>query len=107
MGHASEASHANKKEAPVWHVDGPLVLSDPRLTFPGCVDGLVVSALAAGEAAKLPESVHFAAGTPAEIHFGPDGGLDRAFHPGPIQLVLEYDDGARETIAVGIYGTVE
>jgi hypothetical protein len=93
--------------APVWPIDGPLVLSDARRPFPGAIDALVIAAVVAGEEARLPESVRLAEGTPDEVLFDAGGGLDRAQHAEPVAIVLEFDDGARETISVGRYGTVE
>lgn len=91
--------------APVWHVEGPLVLSDLRRPFPGSLDNLVISTVVADDAAVLPERVTIAA--PAAVYFGPGGGLDRGRHREPVNLVLDYEDGSQETIGVGFYGTVE
>jgi hypothetical protein len=94
------------ESAPVWRVEGPLVLSDPRRPFPGRIDELTVSAVQVGEAARLPQSVRIAEAPPA-ISFLPGGALDRERHPGAVRIVLAYDDGERDTIEVGSYGTVE
>ncbi len=95
-----------EENAPVWRVAGPLVLSDARRPFPGSIDELVVSAIVAGEEARLPDSVRLV-DAPALIHFAPGGGLDRDRHPEPVRLVLAFEDGERDVIAIGSYGTVE
>jgi hypothetical protein len=96
-----------EESAPVWKVDGPLVLSDERQPFAGSLDSLVISAVTAAEEVLLPEGAAFAAGAPAEILFAPGGGLDRAVHAAPVALALELDDGRRRSVAVSLYGTVE
>lgn len=93
--------------APVWKVEGPLVLSDPRRPFGGSLDSLVVSATASDDEVLLPAGVTFAEGTPSEIAFAAGGGLDRERHPAPIELALVFDDGRRRSIGVSLYGTVE
>jgi hypothetical protein len=93
--------------APVWRIDEALVLSDPDRPFPGCIDSLVVSAVAADEVAELPETVRFLPDTIREIHFDAGGALDRAFHPDPVFVTVLFEDGAMESVAVGVYGTVE
>jgi type II secretory pathway pseudopilin PulG len=91
--------------APVWHVEGPLILSDLRRPFPGSLDNLVISTLVADEEILLPERVTIEG--PDAVYFSPGGGLDRARHREPVNLVLVYEDGSREVIGVGFYGTVE
>jgi hypothetical protein len=61
----------------------------------------------AGEPGLLPDSVHFAADTRETIEFEAGGGLNRRVHTDPPRVVLEFEDGSRETIDVGFYGTVE
>jgi hypothetical protein len=95
------------EDAPVWRLGGPLALSDERLGFPGAIDDLVVAVLEAGETQALPEGVRFGAGTPALVHFAAGGGLDRREHADAVRLALEHADGKRETIEVGVFGTVE
>ncbi len=92
--------------APVWEVDGPLVLSDARRPFPGSVDALVVSAVVADEGAYLSETVRIVE-APATVYFEAGGGLDRRRHPEPVRIVLAHEDGTRDTIGVGFYGTVD
>jgi len=96
-----------EEESYVWKVDAPLVLSDPALPFPGRLDCLVIGVLVAGEPTALPETVRFTADTPATVQFAASGGLDRTAHRDPPRIGLEFQDGARETITVGLYGTVE
>ena len=91
----------------VWRIDAPLVLSDAALPFPGRIDNLVIGVMVAGEASVLPESVRFSADTPEKIEFVASGGLDRQVHLDPPRIGLEFQDGARETVTVGLYGTVE
>jgi len=95
-----------EETAPVWRIDSPLVLSDERRPFPGRVDELCVSAVVSGEAARLPETVRIVESPPV-IHFVPGGGLDRDLHPGSARIVLAYQDGERDTIEIGSYGTVD
>ena len=82
------------------------MLSDARRPFPGSVDALVVSAVVADEAASLSETVRIVE-APATVYFGAGGGLDRVRHPEPVRIVLAHDDGTRDTIGVGFYGTVD
>jgi prepilin-type N-terminal cleavage/methylation domain-containing protein len=96
-----------EEDAEVWKVDGPLRLSDAAKPFPGSLDNLVISTVVAEEPAELPETVRFGADTPSFIAFDAGGGLDRRVHPEPLSLVLEFDDGAQQSVFVGRYGTVE
>jgi len=98
---------SREEDACVWKIDGPLTLSDRMLPFPGKIDSLVIGAMVAGEPGRLPETVHFGADTSARIEFAAGGGLNRRLHSDPPRIVLEFQDGSRETIAVGFYGTVE
>jgi hypothetical protein len=91
----------------VWKVDGPLVLSDPSVPFPGRIDALVLSAMLAGEPGVLPQSVSFTASSAVQVQFAAGGGLDRGVHVDPPRIELEFKDGSRETVTVGLYGTVE
>jgi hypothetical protein len=91
----------------VWRVDGPLTLSDRKFPFPGKIDALVLAVMVADEPARLPDSVHFSADSPAVLEFEPGGALDRRVHRDPPRITLEFDDGARTAIHVGFYGTVE
>jgi len=90
----------------VWKIDGPLVLSDERRPFPGSVDNLVISAVLVDDPATLPETVQIVS-APAVIRFTPGGGLDRREHTAPPEIVLGFEDGSREIVGVGFYGTVE
>lgn len=98
---------AQEEESYVWRVDAPLVLSDPALPFPGRLDSLVIAVQVAGEPTRLPESVSFSADTPALVQFAASGGLDREAHVDPPRIGLEFQDGSREAVTVGLYGTVE
>ena len=96
-----------KETAPVFEVKGPLQISDGTHPFPGSVDALVVSAVAADEEVALGDAATFGDGTPEWIQLASGGGLDRRVHPEPQEIVLTYGDGSQERIAIGIYGTVE
>jgi prepilin-type N-terminal cleavage/methylation domain-containing protein len=93
--------------APVWKVEGPLVLSPGNVPFQGAIDNLVISAVAGEEEFTLPRNVSFAKGAPKEILFAPGGELDRAMHREPLRLALEFEDGRLVPIRVSLYGTVE
>jgi hypothetical protein len=91
----------------VWSLESPLQISDARRGFRGTVDNLVLSAVDASMAVALPGDVRFGAEAPAEIVFAPGGGLDRRMHSGPVAIALEFADGNRAHVQVGLYGTVE
>jgi len=93
--------------APVWKLDGPLVISPATQPWSGAVDSLVVACVAAREEVRLPGGVAFAAGTPTEVVFAPGGGLDRSIHREPVRLALDFDDGRKASVLVNLYGTVE
>jgi hypothetical protein len=95
------------EEGFVWRIDAPLVLSDDSLPFPGRIDSLVIAAMVTGEATTLPDSVRFGPDAPAAVQFAASGGLDRERHRDPPRIALEFQDGSRETVLVGMYGTVE
>jgi hypothetical protein len=95
------------ESAPVALLDGPLVLSPSGRAFPGDVDNLVVAAVVSGDVNDLPRNVSFGAGTPAEIVFQAGGGLDRAHHKEAVRIVLDFEDGRKETVLVNLSGTVE
>ncbi len=84
-----------------------LVIGGGHRPWPGSMDSLVVSAVGAQEQLTLPEGVRFFEGTPKQVVFAADGGLDRGLYNNPVVFDLEYDDGRRETIRVNLYGTVE
>ncbi len=93
--------------APVWRIDGPLVIGDAQGGFTGSIDALVLSAIGASESARLPDGVEFSKGTPAQIVFDGGGNLDRAVHREPVRFALEQVEGRTYPIVVGLYGTVE
>jgi len=93
--------------APVWKLDGPLVISPATQPWPGTIDSLVVSCVAARDEFHLPAGVAFAPGTPPEIVFAPGGGLEGGTHHEPVRIALDYDDGRKATVVVNSYGTVE
>jgi prepilin-type N-terminal cleavage/methylation domain-containing protein len=99
---------ASQEEASyVWRVDAPLVLSDRAYPFPGRIDALVIAVMVVGVPASLPARVRFASDAPELVQFAAGGGLDRSAHAGPPRIALEFEDGAREVVSVGLYGTVE
>jgi hypothetical protein len=83
------------------------VLGEAQQSFACSLDNLVISSVSASQEVRLPETVRFAADTVQEIQFDAGGDLDRAVHDGPVSLWLEFDDGARVEIGVGMYGTVD
>ncbi len=91
----------------VWHLEGPLWISDPKSAFPGSIDHVVIAAVTSSAELKLPESLRFDTDAPAEIRFAPGGYLDRELHDEPVVFHLVDQDGKREEIRVGLYGTVE
>ena len=101
-----DGKHGVDEIAPVWRVDGPLILSDAEQSLACSIDNLVISAVSASEEMRLPETVNFAADTPPGIQFDAGGDLDREIHDGPVSLWLEFKDGTRIEIGVGMYGTV-
>jgi prepilin-type N-terminal cleavage/methylation domain-containing protein len=94
-------------ELPVWSLEGPLVLADSQRGFPGSIDNLIVSAVAASESVELPEGTAFSADAPALVRFDAGGHLDREVHSEPVEFHLEFDDGDRIRLRIGMYGTVE
>jgi hypothetical protein len=98
---------ARGEAAQVWPVERPMLLSGRQFPFQGAIDDLVIACVVASDETALPESVRFSADTPRDVWFAPGGGLDRARHPLPVILTLEFDDGHRERILVGAYGTVD
>jgi prepilin-type N-terminal cleavage/methylation domain-containing protein len=96
-----------EESAPVWKVDGPIVLSPSSAAWPGAIDNLSVSAVAAREESRLPRGASFAAGTPSEILFAPGGGLDRDVHKEPVRIAIDFEDGRHVPILVNRFGTVQ
>jgi len=97
----------DEEDAPVWRVDGPLVLSPSNTAWPGAIDALVVAAIGAREESRLPRGAAFAPPTPAEIRFSPGGGLDRDVHSGPVLVSVALEDGRSFPVRVNLFGTVE
>lgn len=95
-----------EETAPVWRIEGPLRLGDPRGAMLGRIDDLVVAVVAESEAAVLPPSVHLGPDAPAEVRFDARGHLDREVHAGPLSFQLAFDDGASQIVHIGMYGTV-
>ena len=88
-------------------ITGPLVVGAPRRQWPGRIDSLVISAVAADEVIDLPEGVSFAETAPKQVVFAAGGGLDRRVHAGPVRFALDFEDGTNKQIEVGVYGTVQ
>lgn len=93
--------------APVWRIEGPLVLSPSGSPWPGAIDALSVSAVAAREQSRLPNGAAFAPGTPPQIVFAPGGGLDRDVHKEAVTLAVLLEDGRQIQVRVNLFGTVE
>lgn len=98
---------ATPESAPVWMVDEPLTLGSNRRPFAGAIDNLVIAVAVQGEPVVLDVSVTLPADTPREVVFEAGGGLDRRVHAEPVFVHLDFDDGTRETVSVGTFGTVE
>lgn len=94
-------------DAVVWPLEGPLRVGDERAGGAASVDRLVVSAVAAARTVKLPDGVAFSEDTPALVRFEAGGRLDRTLHPRAVEFALEYEDGERAPLRIGLYGTVE
>ncbi len=94
-------------EAYVMKITGPLVVGAPRRQWPGRIDSLVISAVAADEVIELPEGVSFAETAPKQVVFAAGGGLDRRAHAGPVRFALDFADGTSGQIEIGVYGTVQ
>ncbi len=92
---------------PVWKLQAPLVIGDPRMAFPGAIDALSIYAVVDSAKAVLPRTVSFAPDVPREIVFSADGALDRELFSAPLSIGLEYEDGAKARVVVNVYGTVE
>lgn len=95
------------EDPPVWKIESALYVSDPQTGFGGSIDNLVISAVTASEVVELPEGVRFGPDAPAEIRFDASGHLNRELHPEPVEFGLEFEDGRRTRMRVGLYGTVE
>jgi len=98
---------ASEEDAPVWRIDGPLVLGGGQGTYPGAIDNLVIGAVGAADEISIPPEAIFTKETPAQIVFAASGELDRDVHKGPIEFAIEYEDGRRQPFRVNLYGTVE
>ena len=94
-------------DAPVWTLQGPLLIGDTRILFSGAIDALTILGVVDSETAVLPKGVSFASDVPREIVFSEDGALDREVHRGPLSIGLEYEDGTKGRALVNVYGTVE
>jgi len=90
-------------------MEGSLVCGDPRRALDAGLDSLVVGAVVAGDPLELPATVRLV-GAPPVLAFDAAGHLDREVHrPAgvPVELALEFEDGRRVPLRVGVYGTVE
>lgn len=101
-----EVAHL-EEEGDVVPVKSRLVLGGGERPWPGSIDALVISAVGASEEVVLPQGVGFVDGTPEDVFFAADGGLDRSRHEGPVLIPLEYVDGRTDLVRVNMYGTVE
>ena len=96
-----------ENDAPVWQLQGPLTIGDPRAPLSGAIDALSLMAVVDSAEAALPKGVVFAADAPRTVVFSADGALDREVHAGPLSIGLEYEDGSQARVLVNAYGTVE
>jgi hypothetical protein len=97
-----------ESDAPVRELVGDLGLSSKeRDGFRGDVDKLVVSAISAMEPVMLGDDAAFTKETPKRVVFHGGGGLDPTVHDRPLEIGIEFIDGQRGTVKVGILGTVE
>jgi len=96
-----------EETAPVWKLQGPLVLSPANAAWPGAIDNLAVSVVSAREETLLPKGAAFAAGTPREVRFAAGGGLDREVHREPVRLGVDLRDGRQATVLVNLFGAVQ
>jgi hypothetical protein len=94
-------------DVPVWDIRSALVLAGGTRPLRGSVDELVIAAFSGEERAALTGGVVFTEDCPKVVEFVAGGALDPAVHPGPLKIGLEFSDGRREDILVGLYGTVE
>jgi len=94
-------------DVPVWDIRSALVVGGGTRPLRGAVDELVIGAFSGEERAVLPGSVLLTADSPQVVEFVAGGALDPAVHSGPVTIGLEFADGRREDILIGIYGTVE
>ena len=93
-------------DSPVWRLEGPLYLGDRRRGLAASLDGLVLGAFAADERVELGDTVRLAEAPPV-LAFDAAGHLDREVHGERASLVLEFEDGRRAPVWIGLYGTVE
>lgn len=100
VGELEESAH-------VAALDGMMIVGGGRRAWEGAIDTLVISAVAVSDVVELPEGAVFTPETPSEIAFWPGGGLDRTVHREPVEVVVEFDDGVRVPVRVGLYGNVE
>ena len=91
----------------LWDVELPLTIGGGRSAFQGQLDDLIIVVAKENESIKLPDSVEFERKEPFEIRFDEGGGLDSVAHAQPVEIVLLFDDGTRDSLTVQTYGTVE
>ena len=91
----------------LWELSGALVFGGGRQRFIGRLDDVVLSVVSSGDRVVLPRRVMFEATDPFEVRFDDGGSLDPVFHARPMEIILLFDDGSRETVLVRTLGTVE
>lgn len=104
---AGELAPELEANAHVWKINSGLILGGGQVPFPGAIDQLIVSTVAASETISIPAGTNLADDTPLEIVFAAGGSLDAAVHTKPLVLTVVFDDGTTEDIYVGLYGTVD
>lgn len=91
----------------VWKLEHPLRLGGGATPVLCVIDELVVSVVAASQEHVVPGDVRLAKDAPRLVQFVAGGSLDPTVHLGPVELGLEFPDGRRDRVRVGMYGTVE
>ena len=96
-----------EEQAPVWDIEGPLVVGGGNLGSALSVDNLVVAAVSGEERAELAQGVRFTSDSATWVQFAPGGSLEPTVHRTPARVGLEFEDGRTEWVQVNLYGTVE
>ena len=91
--------------APLRAPEEPILVGNPFSHFEGRIDELRIAAVVPGDTVTLSRGVAIAPG-PDAVHFDGAGDLDPLFHSGPATLTLQFEEGKKVPIEVGIYGTI-
>ena len=93
--------------APVWEVEGPMIVAGGNLGTPVSIDSLIVAAVDGEDRSELADGVTFAPESAKLVQFTAGGALEPEVHRAPVEVILEFEDGQREVVRVSLYGTVE